>query len=59
MNERIRAKAKLGLPLTERERALFILFIASDKELKDFLKREKEKNEKNNIYELGFWKSSV
>lgn len=42
MNERIRAKTKLGLPLTERERALFLLFIANDKELKEFLKREKE-----------------
>ena len=46
MNERIRAKATLGLPLTERERALYLLFIASDKELKEFLKREKGEKEK-------------
>ena len=41
MKERIRAKAILGLPLTQRERAMFLLLIATDKELKDFLKREK------------------
>lgn len=41
MKERIRAKAILGLPLTQRERAMFLLLIATDKELKDFLTREK------------------
>jgi hypothetical protein len=41
MKERIRAKAILGLPLTQRERAMFLLLIATDKELKDFLAREK------------------
>ena len=41
MKGRIRAKAILGLPLTQRERAMFLLLIATDKELKDFLKREK------------------
>ena len=28
--ERIKAKAELGLPLTARERAIYILFIAKD-----------------------------
>lgn len=41
MKERIRAKAILGLPLTQRERAMFLVLIATDKELKDFLAREK------------------
>jgi hypothetical protein len=43
MKERIRAKALLGLKLTERERAQFLLFIATDEEAKDFLKRESSK----------------
>ena len=34
----IAARARLGLPLTEREKAIFLLFIASDEELKQFLK---------------------
>lgn len=38
--ERIRAKAILGLPLTARERAVYLLFIASDKEMREFLARE-------------------
>ena len=40
MKERIRAKALLGFPLTERERAMFLLFIATNEEVKDFLERE-------------------
>lgn len=40
MKQRIRAKAILGLPLTQRERAMFLLLIATDKELKEFLKKE-------------------
>ena len=43
MKERIKSKALLGLKLTERERAQFLLFIATDKEAKDFLKRESSK----------------
>lgn len=41
MKERIRAKAILGLPLTQRERAMFLCFIATDEEARDFIKREK------------------
>lgn len=41
--ERIRAKAILGLPLTEKERAVYLLFIASTAAAKEFLKREYEK----------------
>ena len=41
MKERIRAKALLGLPLTQRERAMFLLLIATDSELKYFLFKEK------------------
>lgn len=40
--ENIRARALLGLPLTARERATFLLFIASDDEVKTFLKAEKD-----------------
>lgn len=39
-NERIRAKAILGLPLTARERAVYLLFIASEEEMREFLARE-------------------
>lgn len=36
----IRAKAILGLPLTKRERAYYLLFVATSKEMKAFLKSE-------------------
>ena len=42
MNEKIKTKVKLNLPLTDKERALYLLFIASDKEAKEFLRKEKE-----------------
>ena len=42
MKEKIRARAILGLPLTEKERALFLLFIATDDEAIEFVKKEKE-----------------
>lgn len=45
MKERIRAKALLGLPLTQRERAMFLLLISTDSELRYFLEKEKA-NEK-------------
>lgn len=32
--EKIKAKVKLGLPLTEKERAVYLLFIATDEEIK-------------------------
>ena len=41
MQDKIKCKAKLGLPLTKRERAIYLLFIASDEEAKDYLRREK------------------
>ena len=40
--EEIRAKAILGLPLTQKERAYYLLIIANDEEVKAFLKREQE-----------------
>lgn len=42
--ERIRAKAVLGLPLTERERAAYLLLIATTEEMNDFLAKEREAN---------------
>ena len=42
MKARIRAKALLGLPLTQRERAMFLLLIATESELKYFLKKERK-----------------
>lgn len=41
MRENIRARAILGLPLTQRERAMFLLLIATDAEMRAFLEREK------------------
>ena len=40
--QKIKCKAILGLPLTARERAMFLLFIATNEEMKEFLAREKE-----------------
>lgn len=39
--QRIKCKAILGLPLTERERAYYLLFLATDEEVKCFLLKEK------------------
>ncbi len=36
----IRAKVTLGLPLTKKERAYYLLIIATDEEMKAFLERE-------------------
>ena len=41
MKKIIRVKALLGLPLTQRERAMFLLLIATESELKHFLKKER------------------
>ena len=38
--ERIKAKVKLGLPLTEKERAVYLLFIATDEEITGDLKND-------------------
>ena len=40
--QKIKCKAILGLPLTARERAVFLLLIATEQEMKEFLKKEKE-----------------
>jgi hypothetical protein len=42
MKEIIRARALLGLPLTKRQRAMFILFYGTSEEVEAFLKLEKE-----------------
>ena len=42
----IRSKAVLGLPLTERERSIYLLYIASDEEAKWFMEKEHEINNK-------------
>lgn len=41
--ERIRAKVILGLPLTIHERAVYLLLIASEEEMREFLARENER----------------
>ena len=49
MNEeykKIRAKAILELPLTKKERAIYLLFIATTEEMHEFL--DKEKGDKRN-----------
>ena len=38
----ISAKVELGLKLTPRERAFYLLFVASDEEAKQFIEKEKE-----------------
>lgn len=45
---RIRAKAILGLPLTARERAVYLLLIASVDEMREYLAWE-AKNERYGI----------
>ena len=40
--DEITAKMKLGLPLTAKERAEYLLFIATNKEAREFLKNEKK-----------------
>ena len=39
-NENIKARAGLGLPLTARERAKYLLFLATVEQAKQFLKME-------------------
>jgi hypothetical protein len=34
-------KVKLNLPLTAKERAFYLLYIANDEQVKEFLKNEK------------------
>lgn len=40
LNDDIKARAVMGLPLTAQERAKYILFLASTSEAIQFLKRE-------------------
>lgn len=40
--QKIKAKVILGLPLTQRERTIYLLLIATDQEMKKFLDKEKE-----------------
>lgn len=35
-------KMQLNLPLNEKERATYLLLVANDEQVKDFLKNEKE-----------------
>ena len=45
MNEEsIRNKVILGLPLTQEERAIYLLFISTEEEAKLFLEKEQEDN---------------
>lgn len=37
----IKSKVELNLPLNEKERATYLLFIATDKEVAKFLAKEK------------------
>ena len=46
MKERIKAKVVLGLPLTRYERGMYLLFIATSEETKEFLRKEKKKEVK-------------
>jgi hypothetical protein len=39
--QRIKAKAELNLPLSERERARYLLFIANSEQAKKFIDNEK------------------
>ena len=40
--QKIKCKVILGLPLTARERAIYLLLIATEQEIKEFLNKEKE-----------------
>lgn len=39
----INAKLKLNLPLTAKERAIYLLYIANDEQVKEFLRKEQER----------------
>ena len=39
----IHAKIKLGVEIKKKERAFYLLFMASDKDAKEFLRKEKQK----------------
>lgn len=41
--ELIKQRVTLGLPLTEQERAIYLLFIATTKEATEFLKGEQNR----------------
>lgn len=41
--EKIKAKALLGLPLTNQERAIFLLFLATLEQAKEYLQKDGKK----------------
>lgn len=43
---KIKSKALSGLQLTQKERSMFILFIATDEELKYYLEHERNRHDK-------------
>ena len=40
--QKIKCKAILGLPLTARERAYYLLYIATSEQAKKFIKKEQQ-----------------
>lgn len=42
MKNKIRLKVLLNYPLTDRERAIYLLLVATDEEAREFLRKEKE-----------------
>lgn len=42
MKERIKAKVVLGLPLTRYERGMYLLYVATLEEAKEFVKKYKK-----------------
>lgn len=42
MKDKIIVKVKLGIPLTQREESLYLLFYASSKEVNQYLKNKKQ-----------------
>lgn len=39
----VNAKLKLNVPLTAKERAFYLLYIANDEQVKEFLRKEQER----------------
>ena len=45
--EKIKAKVLLNIPLTEKEKAIYLLFIATIDDAKKYIKREVKNNGRN------------
>lgn len=45
--EKIKAKVLLNIPLTQKEKAIYLLFIATIEQAKEYLKREVKNNGRN------------